>query len=132
LGPGRRPWGDGAEAARRARGRAGLVQPPRRIRPEVPRALDAVCRKAMAVRPSERYASALDLAADVEHWLADEPVSAYAEPLPARAARWARRHRPAVAAAVALLATAVLALPLTPALAPPASRNPPTHKATPQ
>ena len=44
----------------------------------------------------------------MEHWLADEPVAAYREPWPARAARWGRRHRTAVVAAgVLLLAAAV-------------------------
>jgi serine/threonine-protein kinase len=90
--------------------RAGRFPPPRQVKPEVPPALDAVCRKAMALRPADRYATALDLAADVEHWLADEPVRAYPEPWPARAARWARRHRTAVVAAGVLLVTAVAAL----------------------
>ena len=35
----------------------------------------------MALRPEDRYASARALAEDVEHWLADEPVSAWREPL---------------------------------------------------
>src|SRR5262249_46257054 len=53
------------------------------------------------------------LAADVEHWLADEPVSAYREPLPARLTRWGRRHRPLVAGAAALgVALALTALAL--------------------
>src|SRR5262249_9467555 len=60
---------------------------PRAVRRDVPPALDAVCRKAMALKPEGRYASALDLAADIEHWLADEPVSAYQEPLSIRAGR---------------------------------------------
>ena len=38
----------------------------------------------MALRPEDRYASPRALADDVEHWLADEPVSAYREPWPAR------------------------------------------------
>src|SRR5262249_8112625 len=33
------------------------------------------------------------LARDVERWLDDQPVSAWSEPLPVRARRWARRHR---------------------------------------
>src|SRR5205823_6188592 len=82
----------------------------------VPLALDGVCRKAMAFRPAERYASPLELAADIEHWLADEPVSVYAEAWPARAGRWARRHRTAVVAAGVLLATAVVALSTSTAL----------------
>ena len=43
-------------------------------------ALEAVCLKAMALRPEDRYASPRALADDVEHWLADEPVSALPEP----------------------------------------------------
>jgi Flp pilus assembly protein TadD len=75
----------------------------------VPPALRAVCRKAMALKPEDRYGTALALAADVEHWLADEPVSAYREPWATRARRWIRRHKPAVAAAAAA-ALAVLLL----------------------
>ena len=41
----------------------------------------------MALRPEDRYPSALALAADVELWLADEPVSAYREPIATRLGR---------------------------------------------
>jgi serine/threonine protein kinase len=88
----------------------GRLVPPRQVNPAAPAALEAVCLKAMALRPQERYAAATDLAADVERWLADEPVSAYPEPLRERLRRWARRHRTAVAGGAALLATATLAL----------------------
>jgi serine/threonine-protein kinase len=84
--------------------------PPRAIAPGTPRALEAVCLKALAKRPRDRYASAGELADDVRRWLADEPVSAWREPWPARASRWARRHRTAVAAAVVFLASAAVAL----------------------
>jgi tetratricopeptide (TPR) repeat protein/tRNA A-37 threonylcarbamoyl transferase component Bud32 len=86
----------------------GEVVPPRRVQPSVPAALEAVCLKAMALRPQDRYVTALALAADVEHWLADEPVSAYREPLVVRAGRWMRRHKPAVAAVVAAGLVALL------------------------
>jgi tetratricopeptide (TPR) repeat protein len=46
----------------------------------------------------------------VERWLADEPVSAYPEPLAARAGRWVKRHRTTVASAAALLMSAVVFL----------------------
>jgi serine/threonine-protein kinase len=88
--------------------RRGDFLPPRQVNPAVPPALDAVCRKAMAVRPADRYATAGELAEDVEHWMADEPVSAYPEPWTARAARWARRHRTLVTTAAALLIMAVV------------------------
>jgi hypothetical protein len=88
----------------------GEVVPPRQVKPDVPAALDAVCRKAMAPRPEDRYATALDLAADVEHWLADEPVAAWPEPWAARARRWARRHRVWVTAGLAVLAVSLVGL----------------------
>jgi serine/threonine-protein kinase len=90
--------------------REGDLVPPRQVKPSVPAALDAVCRKAMAHKPKDRYASAQDLAQEVECWLADEPVRAYREPLPARLGRWARRHRALTAAAAALLLTAAVGL----------------------
>ena len=61
--------------------RRGEFPPPGRVTPGVPPALEAVCLKAMAREPEGRYATALDLAADVERWLGDEPVRAYPEPL---------------------------------------------------
>ena len=50
------------------------------IRPRVPRALDAICRRAMAREPSGGTPAALALAEDIERWLADEPVSVWREP----------------------------------------------------
>jgi eukaryotic-like serine/threonine-protein kinase len=84
----------------------GEFPPPRRVDPRVPRALEAICLRAMALRPEDRYESPGALAEDIERWLADEPVSAFAEPWPARLGRWARRHRSAVVAAGLLLAAA--------------------------
>jgi Tfp pilus assembly protein PilF/tRNA A-37 threonylcarbamoyl transferase component Bud32 len=86
----------------------GELVPPRRRKREVPRALEAVCLRAMALRPGDRYASALALAEEVEHWLADEPVSAYREPWWVRLGRWTRRHKPAVAAVAAAVLVALL------------------------
>jgi WD40 repeat protein/serine/threonine protein kinase len=85
---------------------------PRQVSPAVPPPLEAVCLKATALRPQDRYASARDLAADVERWLADAPVSAYPEPLPQRLARWRRRHPALVTgtAAAVLVAAAGLAV----------------------
>lgn len=90
--------------------------PPHDVNPSTPRALEAVCRKAMARSAPQRYASAAELATDVQRWLADEPVTAYREPWPDRAARWARRHRPVVAATATTLLTAVVALAVSTSL----------------
>src|SRR5205814_1013135 len=55
------------------------------------------------------YATALELSADVERWLSDEPVSCYPDPLPARLARWARHHPTRVAASVSILLASMVA-----------------------
>lgn len=96
--------------------RQGRFPAPSEVKADVSPALDAVCRKAMSFLPADRYSSALELAVDIEHWLADEPVSAYAEPVSVRAGRWARRHRTAVVAAGVLLVSTVVALTITTAL----------------
>jgi serine/threonine-protein kinase len=83
---------------------------PRQLDPSIDRSMEAVCLRAMASEPEDRYASTRALAEDVERWMADEPVSARREPMSARLARWARRHRTAVAAIGLSLATAVLLL----------------------
>jgi WD40 repeat protein len=61
----------------------------------------------MALKTGDRYATALELAAEVERWLADEPVQAYPEPWTTKAGRWVKRHSPLVAGAAALVAAAV-------------------------
>ncbi|MBI1918068.1 MAG: SUMF1/EgtB/PvdO family nonheme iron enzyme, partial [Planctomycetes bacterium] len=88
----------------------GDFPPPRQVKREVPAALEAVCLKAMALRPEDRYATPRELAEEIERWLGDEPVSAYREPCFARAGRWVRKHPARTAAVGALLLTGVLAL----------------------
>jgi WD40 repeat protein/serine/threonine protein kinase len=92
------------------RAQRGEFPPPRAVNPRVPGALEAICLKAMVSRPEDRYASPRALAHDLEHWLADEPVAVYRDPLPTRLARWGRRHRPAAVGLGVLLVTAVAAL----------------------
>jgi len=96
---------DGDLGAIREKALAGDVQPPSRVKRGVSHAIESVCLKAMARDPVDRYETPLELARDVEHYLADLPVSSYREPLPRRLARWARRHR-----TLAQIATAALVL----------------------
>jgi serine/threonine-protein kinase len=65
----------------------------------IDRGLEAICLKAMAREPEDRYDTPRALANDLERWLADEPVAAWSEPLVRQAQRWMRRHRTAVTAA---------------------------------
>lgn len=83
----------------------GDFPPPRAIKPEIPRPLEAICLKAMRRVPAERYRSPRMIVTDLEHWLADEPVSAYREGRGERAARWMRRHRALVRAGLFALVT---------------------------
>ncbi len=88
----------------------GRFPHPRAINPDVPRALEAICLKAMARLPEHRYDSARELADDIERYMADAHVLAYEEPLPARAWRWIRNHKPLVISSAAALTVAVTAL----------------------
>jgi len=67
--------------------------PPRRVGANVPKALEAICLKAMAQRKESRYGSVRELIGDMERYLAGAPVSAYPEPMVVRFGRWCKRHR---------------------------------------
>jgi tetratricopeptide (TPR) repeat protein len=84
-------------------------RPPRLLDSAIDAALEAVCLKAMALKPEDRYSSSRVLAEDIERWMADEPVSAYREPAPARVGRWMRRHKTLVSGAAILLVTVLAA-----------------------
>jgi serine/threonine protein kinase len=58
-----------------------------------PRPLRSIVRKARAEDPAERYPTALELAADVAHFLDREPVSAHRESALERAGRFLDRNR---------------------------------------
>lgn len=65
--------------------------------------LEAVCMKAMKLNPADRYKSAGEMAEDLEHWLADEPVDAFPEPLQQRMLRWIRKHKTFCTTAVSVI-----------------------------
>ena len=74
----------------------------------VPLPLDAVCAKAMALRPAHRYSTALELAEDVRGWELDEPIRAYREPWPKRLRRALVRHRRVTVVATMILVAAIV------------------------
>jgi serine/threonine protein kinase len=73
--------------------RSGRFHSPRSLNPDIDPALEAICLKAMARQPKDRYGSVAELANDLERWLAGEPVLAWLEPWSRRLRRWIGRHR---------------------------------------
>lgn len=81
---------DRDERTRRAG--SGPPESPSTYWPDVPKALEAICLKAMSADPNERFRSPGELSEEVDRWRNDEPVECFREPSTARLARWSRRH----------------------------------------
>jgi serine/threonine-protein kinase len=91
-----------------AQARQARIVPAQQRERSVPRALEAICVKALAREQKDRYPTAKALAREVEHWLADEPVEAYGEPVSDRLRRWGRQHRSLVSSGLVLLLAIVV------------------------
>jgi serine/threonine-protein kinase len=76
----------------------------------VPRPLLAICAKATAESPSERYSQVSELAADVSLYLDGLPVSAYTENFFERFRRFYKRHEVAILLIAAYLVMRALVL----------------------
>jgi serine/threonine-protein kinase len=72
--------------------------------------LDIIVARALKKNPSERYASVTAFADDLRRYLRHQPISARADSIPYRAAKFARRNRTAVALASLTLAALVAGL----------------------
>jgi serine/threonine protein kinase len=85
-------------------------RPPRGLNKSIPAELETIVLKAIAKNPEERYATAQELADDLRRFMEDKPIKAKRPSLRQRAAKWARRHKTVVRAAMVVLALAVVAL----------------------
>jgi serine/threonine protein kinase/WD40 repeat protein/Tfp pilus assembly protein PilF len=89
---------------------------PRRLNKAVPAELETIVLKAIEKNPADRYATAQELADDLERFLKDESIRAKRPSLVQRARKWARRHQSLVwsvlvaTLVVLLLAVVMLAL----------------------
>lgn len=90
--------------------RAGQFKSPQQLDRFIPKPLAAICMRAMAIDPVDRYTDALKLADELERWLADEPVDAYSEPTILRMRRWAKRHQTFATTAVGMVLVSVIGL----------------------
>ncbi len=69
---------------------------PRQINKTIPADLETIVLKAVEKNPTERYATAQELADDLKRFLNDEPIRAKRPTTVQRARKWARRHQPFV------------------------------------
>lgn len=105
---GKAPLEKGDWPEKQQRIQQGDIPPVRKVNSSAPHPLEAICKRAMALRPEQRYPSCEALAAEVEHWLADEPVVAYRETFSTKLSRWTRRNRTLVLAGGMLLSLALI------------------------
>jgi serine/threonine protein kinase/Flp pilus assembly protein TadD len=70
--------------------------PPRGLNAGIPADLETIVLKALEKSPSDRYATAGELADDLRRFLEDAPIRARRPTLGQRLRRWGRRHQPLV------------------------------------
>ena len=92
---------------------------PRRLRQidrSIPREIETIVLKALEKDAADRYATALDLALDLQRFLDDEPLAARpARPIE-RVVKWSRRHRPLVTGLLVSLVLSLVGLTVVAAL----------------
>lgn len=82
--------------------------PPRVIQPRIPRDLETICLKCLEKEPQSRYATAADLAADLQRHLTGQPILARPARTHERLWKWMRR-RPATAALLVVCSLTLIA-----------------------
>lgn len=85
---------------------------PRKINRTLPRDLETICLKAMSKEPSRRYATAIEMAQDLERFFRSESILARPAGKLEKSWRWGRRHPTTVLAAALSLLCVVLGVQL--------------------
>ncbi len=65
----------------------------RSLNPDIPIDLETICHHAMEKRPEDRYATAAELAADLDRFLSHQSIEARPVPGRVRALRWCQSHK---------------------------------------
>jgi serine/threonine protein kinase/WD40 repeat protein/Tfp pilus assembly protein PilF len=85
-------------------------RPLRQIDRTIPREFETIVLKALEKDPADRYATAIDLALDLQRFLDDQPLAARrATPLE-RMVKWSRRHRSLVASLTVSMVLSLIGL----------------------
>jgi tetratricopeptide (TPR) repeat protein len=79
-----------------------------RINKAIPPELETIVLKALEKNPAQRYASAQDMAKDLERFLRNEPIRARRATMVQRLRKWGSRHKPIVTSAAASLLLVLL------------------------
>jgi hypothetical protein len=83
---------------------------PRSREKTIPLELETIILKAINKNPADRYATAREMAADLQRFLEDKPILARRPTLWDRARKWARRHPSLVGAALVVLLICMVGL----------------------
>jgi eukaryotic-like serine/threonine-protein kinase len=86
------------------------VVPPRQFDRSIPKALEAICLKALAVEKADRFASVTELSSDIGNFQAKGRVRAYREGLVEAAVRLCGKYRTAIALILAYALMRILLL----------------------
>ncbi len=85
-------------------------KPTRRHNPAIPVELDTIILKALEKNPTDRYATAKEMADDLQRFVKDEPIRARPPSLARRVRNMCRRHKPVVWSTAVILAVTVAML----------------------
>ncbi len=100
---GRSPFLDADAATIREKVISGQYPALRSIDRKLPRALEAICSRAMARNRELRYSSVTELSDDISRFLDDQPVNAYRENLLEQTWRWVNRNKVIVLIVIAYM-----------------------------
>jgi serine/threonine protein kinase/WD40 repeat protein/uncharacterized protein HemY len=85
-------------------------RPLRQIDRSIPVEIETIVMKSLEKDPGDRYATAHDLALDLQRFLDDQPLAARPATAMERLIKWSRRHRPLVASLAVSLVLSLLGL----------------------
>ena len=88
--------------------RACKPTPPSHVKANVPHGLEAICLKAMAKLPEDRYQGASEFADDLCRWLDDEPIVAENPSVWTKIRWWVLRHRTLMIAVPCVLILSIM------------------------